>query len=46
MCPRFSPAIAALSTHTKAGLSRWTHRVGVTRHPSRPGQVEMGEARD
>ena len=38
MHPRLSPAIADRPKHSTAGLSRWTHRVGVTagirdRHP-------------
>ena len=30
MRPRFSPAIADIAANSTAGLSRWTHRVGVT----------------
>ena len=30
MRPRLGPAIADLATHSTAGPSRWTHRVGVT----------------
>ena len=31
MRPRLRPAIADIAAHSTAGLSRWTHRVGVTR---------------
>src|ERR1700704_2283980 len=44
--PRFSPAIADISTNSTAGLSRWTLRVGVKRrardrhpHPGTPSDL-------
>ena len=44
MRPRLRPAIANPSAHATAGVSRWTHRVGVTPHGATHALRQLGPA--